>query len=405
MTKNQIRILMRQANREVTSEARSKASREVFHSIESSEKFASATTIALYCDLPDEIPTLEAINRYRSLGKRIVLPRVTSDTTMEFYDIDDAELSTGSFGISEPQSEIPISPSEIDLMIVPAVSLCHDGRRLGRGRGYYDRYLSREGVRAHTIGVGYSHQLLNSLPCFEHDVVLHEVITPLFEGDRISILDLMQATLEAAGVDANRLGCGIARLNAMGLSWVLIRYSIETYRTPRHGESIEIETWIASCSRIISTRNFRIVGECGEVIGEASSQWCMIDMKARRATEITSAGINYAEFVQSREAKIEIPRRMPSITANDLDISTYIHTTTEDDIDFNKHVNSVRYVHMMFEMLPPEQLYQLDNRHIDLQYVSEARLGKTLTIKQKDVSTFEISHPTGNICVKGYIGE
>lgn len=395
-------MLMRRANREISAEARLAASREVFASIKGSTYFVTADCVALYSDLPDELPTADTIAHYISLGKRVVLPRVTGDTTMEFFEITDTTLSTGSFGISEPQGDNPIDPSEIDLMVVPAVALCHDGRRLGRGRGYYDRYLARQGFRAHTIGVGYAHQLLQAIPCFEYDITMDEVITPLLNRGKFSISSLILSTLEAAGVDANRIGCGVSYLNARGLSWVLLKYSITTYRTPPPTEKVKIETWVRESTRIASIRNFRFVGRDGETFAEATSQWCMIDLKSRRVAEISTSGVNYADFAQQREVNIELPRRLPTIDPSDPDTITHTHLTTEGDIDFNGHVNTIRYIEMLFETLPPDDMYRLDNRHLDLQFVSEAHLGETLTIRRKE-GIFEIHHPDGTICVRAII--
>ena len=59
---------------------------------------------------------------------------------------------------------------------VPAVAFTRRGERLGRGKGFYDCYLSREGFRAYTVGVCYSHQLLDTLPTEPHDRRVDEVV-------------------------------------------------------------------------------------------------------------------------------------------------------------------------------------------------------------------------------------
>ena len=65
-------------------------------------------------------------------------------------------------------------------MVVPGVAFSADGVRLGRGKGYYDRYIAREGFRAYTIGVCYDCQMLGQLPCDEHDRRVDSVIYPLY---------------------------------------------------------------------------------------------------------------------------------------------------------------------------------------------------------------------------------
>ena len=95
---------------------------------------------------------------------------------MNFYDISEG-VSEGAFGIMEPIATTPIEPSEIDVMIVPGVAFTRQGARLGRGKGFYDKYLSRNGFRAHTIGVCYPCQIVENLPTEEHDRVLDCVIS------------------------------------------------------------------------------------------------------------------------------------------------------------------------------------------------------------------------------------
>ena len=102
------------------------------------------------------------------------MPRIEGDD-MEFYDIAEG-LKKGAFNIMEPIAATPIEPSEIDVMIVPGVVFTRSGARCGRGKGFYDKYLSREGFRAHTIGVCYPCQIVEKLPTEEHDKVLDKVI-------------------------------------------------------------------------------------------------------------------------------------------------------------------------------------------------------------------------------------
>ncbi len=169
---------MRAKNLALTSAERNQFANEVFTKIESSEIFAQAKVIALFSSLADELPTQSIINRWAT-QKRILLPRVEENFSMEFYEYSPAELSLGSFGILEPSSSIAFPTADIDIIIVPGVAFTTSAERLGRGKGYYDRFLSRGEFRAHTIGVCYNHQICDSLPTEEHDIPLDEVIFPL----------------------------------------------------------------------------------------------------------------------------------------------------------------------------------------------------------------------------------
>ena len=95
---------------------------------------------------------------------------------MDFYPYDPTAMEIGSFGISEPQTEVAIDPSEIDVIIVPGVAFTLSGVRCGRGKGYYDKYLSRNGFRAIKISVCYKEQLAEEIPSEPHDILMDCVI-------------------------------------------------------------------------------------------------------------------------------------------------------------------------------------------------------------------------------------
>ena len=133
--------------------------------------------VALFSPLRDEVDITPLMTQ---LECRVVLSRVGdgADGTpdMEFFECDAQSLSSGAYGIMEPQRGTQCAAAEIDLMVVPGVAFASDGRRLGRGKGYYDRYLAREGFRAYTVGVCYSCQLRDDVPAEPHDKRVDEVV-------------------------------------------------------------------------------------------------------------------------------------------------------------------------------------------------------------------------------------
>ena len=97
----------------------------------------------LYCSLPDEVYTMDMIHRLHGEGKKIVLPKVISDCEMELREYDgDADLEVGSFGIMEPCGKLFTDYEDIDVAVIPGMAFDKDGNRLGRGKGYYDRFLN-----------------------------------------------------------------------------------------------------------------------------------------------------------------------------------------------------------------------------------------------------------------------
>lgn len=139
-------------------------------------RIAEAHTVMLYCALPDEVQTLPLINRLARQGKTVLLPRVVSDTEMELRLYTGQEdLREGAYGIMEPVGAVFGDYRRIDVAVIPGVAFDREGHRLGRGKGYYDRFLSRVPF-IYKIGVCFPFQLVDALPADEHDVCMDCVI-------------------------------------------------------------------------------------------------------------------------------------------------------------------------------------------------------------------------------------
>ena len=132
--------------------------------------------ILLYSALPDEVPTQSLMDDLVAQGKTVVLPRVVSDTDMELRRYTgQQDLQTGAYGILEPTGELFTDYDAIDVAIIPGMAFDAEGHRLGRGKGYYDRFLARV-PHLYKIGLCFSWQMVDHVPCDEHDAVMDEVI-------------------------------------------------------------------------------------------------------------------------------------------------------------------------------------------------------------------------------------
>ncbi|MFI3282074.1 MAG: acyl-ACP thioesterase domain-containing protein [Rikenellaceae bacterium] len=207
---------------------------------------------------------------------------------------------------------------------------------------------------------------------------------------RASISTLISNVLNVAGLDAEAKGFGVSALNEDNQTWVLSRFAIEVDYLPKVFEKIKITTWISDYHRLITTRNFTLSNEKGEIFGGAVSQWCMLDTNARRAIDLSKLHENYNDYVLGEYGyPIDKPRRILAVEPS----QTIVHRAVYSDIDFNKHVNALRYFDLMLDMLPIEMLAKANSLRVDLQYIHECYLADTLSVnyqQQDNVSMFEI---------------
>ena len=188
--------------------------------------------------------------------------------------------------------------------------------------------------------------------------------------------------LNIAGHDAHRNGFGTDAVMKQNNSWVLSRMAFEFDYLPKQYDDYRIRTWIVDSGRIISVRNFAITNAAGELFGRVTSQWCMINLDTRRPCDLTPVIESRRQFVFDEPAPCEAPRKLAAIEAE----STVEHRIVYSDIDFNRHVNTLRYIEMMVDTLPIELLAEPHAMRLDLHFVKESRYGQTLTIGTRHVA-------------------
>lgn len=174
--KDKIREYMRQRKKATTETEKALDAQKVFDKIEELTDFEDARTILLYWSMPDELPTHNFVVKWCK-RKQILLPVVKDNDMLikPFSSKDD--LKESSFGIWEPDSQREFM-SKIDLVIVPGIAFDKNKTRLGRGKGYYDRYFVNKNITK--IGIGFDFQLLEKVPSTQYDIKMDRIITPSF---------------------------------------------------------------------------------------------------------------------------------------------------------------------------------------------------------------------------------
>lgn len=145
------------------------------------EEYQKAQVIFCYVGTDREINTFPILEDILKSGKRLGVPRCISYGEMEVYEIESLrDLETGAYGIMEPKEHCRrIAPEEIDFAILPCLTCTMDGRRLGYGGGFYDRYLPKMSCQKAVLCR--SALMEEEIPMDEYDVKIDVVIT---EGNR-----------------------------------------------------------------------------------------------------------------------------------------------------------------------------------------------------------------------------
>lgn len=148
----------------------------------SSGEFMRSKTVLAYVSLPTEVDTAHFITGALEQGKRVGVPYIkTGSASMAVSEIKtNYRLEKGPYGIYQPfEADFEAIPlKEIDLVIVPGLAYDDNNMRLGRGKAYYDSFLSGEDISfAKTIGIAFSFQMVKTLPASPHDRTVDRVIT------------------------------------------------------------------------------------------------------------------------------------------------------------------------------------------------------------------------------------
>ena len=173
--KKRVRELLAQKRRLLSKEDIAEQSSKVVAAVEQMPCFQSAKTVLIYYPTHNEVDLLSLIKRYKK-EKMFLFPVVHRKAMTVCPYEGNKKMHRGKFNIPEPTTE-PYQ-GDIDLILVPGVGFDKTGNRLGRGGGYYDKFIGRIGKKTLLVGVGYDFQLVEEIPASSWDKRLDYVVTP-----------------------------------------------------------------------------------------------------------------------------------------------------------------------------------------------------------------------------------
>ncbi len=143
--------------------------------------FVNAQTVLFYASLPGEVETFAMMTMAMQLHKHVALPVITRDQRKIIPTLTDSVegLPVGLYGIPSPHPDRtggPVDLQALDMVVVPGLAFDKAKNRLGRGKGYYDRFLRTLPERTAKVGIAFDFQIVDCLPVEEHDVPLDVII-------------------------------------------------------------------------------------------------------------------------------------------------------------------------------------------------------------------------------------
>lgn len=181
MSKEQIRQLVKKRMGEMAQDEKFRLTQIILQRARSFLLNQNAQLAAFYMPLADELDITTLIRWWQQRGLSIALPRtIALEKRLEFRQVNrlETDLQVGTYGVMEPKTSCPlVSPDEIDIIIVPGRAYDECCNRLGRGLGYYDRFLKTLPQRTLKIALAFECQIVKRIPTKPNDVPMDVVIT------------------------------------------------------------------------------------------------------------------------------------------------------------------------------------------------------------------------------------
>lgn len=215
MEKKEIRKQVFSARKELTQSELEEKSRVICEKIIRTDAFAKAKSVYVYMDCKGEVSTKHLIEEAWRLGKKVATPKVFGEEITYFEITSYEDVQPGYYDIPEPVTGHAAS-DERALLIVPGVGFDPMRHRCGYGKGFYDRYLSKN-VNHTTIAVAFEFQIMDEVPSQEHDICPQYLIT---EDRMFADPDLL---LEGIGACAKETEPQLRKLSTCRKNEVLLK--------------------------------------------------------------------------------------------------------------------------------------------------------------------------------------
>lgn len=214
----------------------------------------------------------------------------------------------------------------------------------------------------------------------------------------LAISVLVSNMIEIATGHANALGIGNPAMADLGAGWVLSRIAIEMKGYPKCNTEYRITTWVESWNRHFSVRNFCVADLDGNVYGYARSIWMVLDTETHENFGLSHLTLP-DEMISGKECPIPPQSKHRSIVKSGENIGRNALVATAQpayytfrycDIDFYRHVNTVRYVALLLNQFSLEEFDSNFISRFELSFLHEGCYGMDVEILRHDADTTSI---------------
>jgi 5-formyltetrahydrofolate cyclo-ligase len=175
MDKKELRRVIRERKRAMTEAEIQAKSERLGQLLRQNEAYRQAKTIYGYLPYNQEVRTVAMLEQAIRDGKRIAVPKCYGDEMRFLWMEDLSKVEKGYAGIPEPIADGPVADDPTALVLMPGLAFDGDGRRIGYGGGFYDRFLAAEPNHP-TLALCYDFQMLPKLDTEEFDIPVDTVI-------------------------------------------------------------------------------------------------------------------------------------------------------------------------------------------------------------------------------------
>jgi medium-chain acyl-[acyl-carrier-protein] hydrolase len=184
---------------------------------------------------------------------------------------------------------------------------------------------------------------------------------------------------EMAYQHAKRLEWGFHDLEKKNVAWVLSRFHLKLYQLPGWDDTITIETWPRGVDRLFAIRDFKITNKSGDLIGDATSYWLIVDINTHRPTRITEDIIKIVTreetVFNAKSEKLEISGELSEV---------YKRKVSFSDLDIVGHVNNVKYMEWCMDAIPLEIHLNHELAELEINFLHEAKYGEEIQLNHSE---------------------